>query len=118
MLECEFRAADRDLVVAETNLADDETDIGLPQTRVISLKLFPEHAPEAIDDFGRDATPVLLWCSGRKRGKTAGHQLEAHSTRAQRMSASLNHRLKAARLQPANSRQQSLRTVEDAVENC
>ena len=41
MFEREFRAADRDLVVAETDLADDEADIGLPQCRIVGLELFP-----------------------------------------------------------------------------
>ncbi|OHD07903.1 MAG: hypothetical protein A3E77_14440 [Sphingopyxis sp. RIFCSPHIGHO2_12_FULL_65_19] len=60
MLEREFRAADRDLVIAETDLADDETDIGFPESGIVGLKLFAEHVPEAIDDFGRNAALTLF----------------------------------------------------------
>ncbi|MDT7527267.1 hypothetical protein OVY29_01120 [Sphingopyxis sp. SE2] len=60
MLEREFRAGDRDLVIAETDLADDETDIGFPKNGIVGLKLFAKHIPEAIDDFGRDAALALF----------------------------------------------------------
>src|SRR3546814_10981640 len=43
-------------------------------------------AASLVFENGEVVTP---WCSGRKRRKTAGHQQEAASTGAQRMSASM-----------------------------